>query len=99
MYSTTKEKIESSEEEKFKIIENLATKLSNPPSDFPKILDIITIDGLRVVFENGWGLIRASNTTPILVTRFEATTKELAIFYKQKMLDLLDENDYFAKST
>lgn len=89
MYSTPEEKIESSEEEKFKIIENLATKLSNPPSDFPKILDIITIDGLRVVFENGWGLIRASNTTPILVTRFEATTKELAIFYKQKMLDLL----------
>ena len=91
MYSTPEEKVESSEEEKFKIIENLAKKLSNPPSDFPKILDIITIDGLRVVFENGWGLIRASNTTPILVTRFEATTKELATFYKQKMLDLLKD--------
>lgn len=33
---------------------------------------IITIDGLRVEFENGWGLLRASNTTPCLVARFEA---------------------------
>ena len=31
----------------------------------------ITIDGLRVNFKNGWGLIRASNTTPKLVLRFE----------------------------
>lgn len=91
MYSTPEEKVKSSEEEKFKAIENLAQKLQNPPSDFPKIIDIITIDGLRVVFENGWGLIRASNTTPILVTRFEAKTKELADLYKQKMLDLLKD--------
>lgn len=91
MYSTPEEKVESSEEEKFKAIENLAKKLQNPPSDFPKIIDIITIDGLRVVFENGWGLVRASNTTPILVTRFEAKTKELADLYKQKMLDLLED--------
>lgn len=89
MYSTPEEKINSSEEEKFKAIENLATKLKNPPQDFPKILDIITIDGLRVIFEDGWGLIRASNTTPVLVTRFEAKTQDLANLYKQKMLDLL----------
>lgn len=89
MYSTPEEKINSSEEEKFKAIENLATKLKNPPKDFPKILDIITIDGLRVIFEDGWGLIRASNTTPVLVTRFEAKTQDLANLYKQKMLDLL----------
>ena len=31
----------------------------------------ITIDGLRINFKNGWGLIRASNTTPKLVLRFE----------------------------
>ncbi len=91
MYSTPEEKVKSSEEEKFKSIEKLSKKLQNPPSDFPKIIDVITIDGLRVVFENGWGLIRASNTTPILVTRFEAKTKELADLYKQKMLDLLKD--------
>lgn len=91
MFSTSEEKIESSEDKKFEIIKNLAKTLQNPPKDFPKILDIIEIDGIRVVFENGWGLIRASNTTPILVTRFEATSKEIALSYKQKMLSLLKD--------
>jgi phosphomannomutase / phosphoglucomutase len=34
--------------------------------------ELITVDGLRVEFKDGWGLIRASNTTPCLVLRFEA---------------------------
>jgi phosphomannomutase/phosphoglucomutase len=38
------------------------------------IRDVITIDGIRVVFEDGWGLIRASNTQPALVLRFEASS-------------------------
>lgn len=42
----------------------------------PKIRDIITVDGLRVVFEDGWGLVRASNTQPVLVLRFEANSLE-----------------------
>jgi len=36
---------------------------------------IIDIDGVRVVFPDGWGLIRASNTQPALVLRFEATSE------------------------
>ena len=38
--------------------------------------DLVTIDGVRAVFEHGWGLIRASNTQPALVLRFEATSSE-----------------------
>jgi phosphomannomutase / phosphoglucomutase len=38
--------------------------------------DIVDVDGVRVKFEDGWGLIRASNTQPALVTRFEASTRE-----------------------
>lgn len=38
--------------------------------------DVITIDGVRAVFEGGWGLIRASNTQPALVLRFEAVSAE-----------------------
>ena len=103
MFSTNEEKINSSEDKKFEIIKKLAKKLnaihqnqqdSNAKdlhSDFPKIIDIIDIDGIRVIFENGWGLIRASNTTPVLVTRFETTTRECAEIYKKAMLDLLDE--------
>ncbi|MBM4127681.1 MAG: phosphomannomutase, partial [Nitrospira sp.] len=36
--------------------------------------DVITIDGVRAVFDEGWGLIRASNTQPALVLRFEAAS-------------------------
>jgi len=70
-------------------IDELKQKLSNPLADFPTIKDIITVDGVRVVFENGWGLIRASNTTPKLVTRFEATSEELAMMYQRKLLELI----------
>ncbi|MCS5568298.1 MAG: phosphomannomutase/phosphoglucomutase, partial [Pseudomonadales bacterium] len=38
--------------------------------------EIATIDGIRVDYEDGWGLIRASNTSPVLTLRFEAQSKE-----------------------
>jgi phosphomannomutase / phosphoglucomutase len=40
------------------------------------IRDVVTIDGIRVMFEDGWGLIRASNTQPALVLRFEASSPQ-----------------------
>ena len=40
------------------------------------IRELITIDGIRVRFDNGWGLIRASNTQPALVLRFEAWSSD-----------------------
>ena len=36
--------------------------------------DIVDVDGVRVRFPHGWGLVRASNTQPVLVMRFEAET-------------------------
>jgi len=38
--------------------------------------DMIDVDGARIVFPDGWGLIRASNTQPVLVLRFEAESPE-----------------------
>lgn len=90
-YSTPEEKIATTEEDKFFIIEKLHKLLQNPPSDFPKILDIISIDGIRVIFEDGWGLVRASNTTPVLVTRFEAKNEENAQKYKKSLIDLIEK--------
>ena len=72
-------------------IEDLKKALENPPLDFPKIKDIITVDGIRVIFEKGWGLVRASNTTPKLVTRFEADTKENAKIYENVLIKLFEE--------
>ena len=53
------------EEEKFAIVERAAAHFS---SRYP----VNTIDGVRITFPDGWGLLRASNTQPILVLRFEA---------------------------
>jgi phosphomannomutase / phosphoglucomutase len=88
-YSTEEIKVKTTEEEKFLLVDKLKEMLKNPPSDFPKIIDIIDVDGVRVIFENGWGLVRASNTTPVLVTRFESTDEKLAIMYEKKLNNLI----------
>ena len=43
---------------------------------FARDHEVITIDGARILFEHGWGLVRASNTQAILVLRFEADSEE-----------------------
>ena len=89
LYSTDEINIDTTEDKKFQIIDDLKLKLQNPPEGFPTIKEIIDVDGVRVVFEDGWGLVRASNTTPKLVTRFEAKSKEIALKYQEELLRLL----------
>jgi phosphomannomutase/phosphoglucomutase len=68
-YSTPEIRIDTTDEAKFKIVEDLK-------SYFKKSYRVIDIDGVRVDFDDGWGLIRPSNTQPVLVLRFEARTEE-----------------------
>ena len=89
VFSTEELKVETTEEEKFLIIEKVKELLKNPQADFPKILNILDVDGVRINFEKGWGLVRASNTTPVLVTRFESTDKALAKEYEIAVNDLI----------
>ena len=88
-FSTEEIKVETTETEKFKLVDALKRLLQNPPADFPAIRDIIDIDGVRVIFDKGWGLVRASNTTPVLVTRFESTDKDEALRYETALNDLI----------
>ena len=53
-----------------------------------KIKEIITIDGLRIIFEDGFALIRQSNTEPVFTLRFEAKTQEKCEHYKNTLVDL-----------
>ena len=68
--STPELNVEVSDETKFPLMEKLGRE-----GDFGDG-NISTIDGIRVEFTDGWGLCRASNTTPVLVLRFEAETEE-----------------------
>jgi phosphomannomutase/phosphoglucomutase len=81
--STPELAIEVTEANKFKIIEDLVNK-----SKFAEAIEKITIDGLRVEFANGWGLVRASNTTPKLILRFEAQSLQ----YLQKIQEEFKHN-------
>ena len=62
-------RVECRDEIKFKVVEKVKDELKK---DHP----IIDVDGVRVKFEDGWGLVRASNTQPVLVLRFEALTEK-----------------------
>jgi len=82
--STPEIRTEVGEEAKWKIVE--AAK-----EEFRKKYETIEIDGARILFGDGWGLIRASNTQPIVVTRFEAKTKERLEEIKNIVTDFINE--------
>ena len=68
-FSTSEIKVEVPEEHKFLLMDRLLELASFPAAK------LITLDGLRVEYTDGWGLIRASNTSPALLLRFEADTR------------------------
>ncbi|MCS6927661.1 MAG: phosphomannomutase, partial [Candidatus Binatia bacterium] len=74
-YATPEIRVECPDEQKFRI----AAKVRDY---FRSRYEIIDIDGVRVHFPHGWGLVRASNTQPILVLRFEASTQEKLAEYR-----------------
>jgi len=58
-------RLDCPDEKKFDIVRALT-------KDFQRTHEVINVDGARIIFEHGWGLVRASNTQPVLVLRFEA---------------------------
>ncbi len=52
---------------------------------------VVDVDGVRVPFEHGWGLVRASNTQPVLVMRFEATEKDLLEKYQREVEQAVEQ--------
>ena len=63
----------------------------NPNFFETTIKDIITIDGMRIVFDKGFALIRQSNTEPVFTLRFEADSKEKTQKYEDLMVNKLLE--------
>jgi phosphomannomutase/phosphoglucomutase len=86
MYATEEIRIETSDAKKFKIVEH-ATKFFQDQG-----FDVKTIDGARIEFADGWGLLRVSNTSPMLVMRAEASSptrlKEIKALIEKKVGEL-----------
>lgn len=68
-FATRETRIESTDRRKFEVVGKVK-------SHFSRKHKIVKIDGVRVEYQDGWGLVRASNTEPIIVARFEAKTKK-----------------------
>ena len=91
VYTSSNIELEIEEKNKFLIIKKIEEKLSLIQRGFPLIKDILKIDGLRINFEYGWALVRASNTNALIMTKYEATTYATAMSYKNAVDNLINE--------
>jgi phosphomannomutase/phosphoglucomutase len=80
--STPELRLDCTDERKFAIVEEVR-------KHFAARYDVIDIDGVRVQFGDGWALVRASNTQPALVVRFEAVSKERLQAIAREVYDVL----------
>lgn len=80
VYSTPEIRVECPDEDKFSIVDELRDY-------FKDRYNVIDIDGVRIIFEDGWALVRASNTQPVLVLRFEAKSEARLRELKDMVLD------------
>jgi phosphomannomutase/phosphoglucomutase len=82
--NTPEIRLDCPDDRKFQVVADLA-------SEFKEEYQVIDVDGARVVFNGGWGLIRASNTQPVLVLRFEAadqkTLQEIRKIFMEKLAE------------
>lgn len=78
MYATPELRVACPDARKFAVTERVA-------KHFTGLYPVIDIDGVRIEFDRGWGLVRASNTQPVLVMRFEAESPALRDAYRAEV--------------
>lgn len=84
-YSTPEIKIKTTNEKKFEIVANVLSYVKE------KNYTYNDIDGVRVNFDKGWGLVRASNTGPNLTLRFEAETEDYLESLKNEFMEVINK--------
>ncbi len=83
-FSTPEIRVDCSDDIKFQVVEKVKNRFA---ADY----EVIDIDGVRVQFDDGWGLVRASNTQPVLVLRFESKTEEGLTAIQSRVESVLKE--------
>lgn len=83
MVSTPEIRVDCPDETKFQVVERVAAHFKNTRQ-------VISVDGVRVLFDHGWGLLRASNTQPVLVMRFEANSETRLDEYRREVEGALE---------
>ncbi len=77
-YATPELRVDCPDEQKFEVVRQAA-------AHFAATYPVFTLDGVRITFPEGWGLLRASNTQPVLVMRFEATSPQALDAYRAEV--------------
>lgn len=100
LVSTDELKIATTDEKKFEIIAEFKRQILQNRAIFAQasegglvgeILEVIDIDGVRLRFKEGWALLRASNTSPVLVTRFEGKHAEFVAALQERVMSLVKQ--------
>jgi phosphomannomutase / phosphoglucomutase len=81
--STPELRVDCPDDKKFLVVEKVAEMVRRQHQ-------VIDVDGVRVPFPQGWGLVRASNTQPVLVMRFEAATEKLLKEYRTEIEEIVE---------
>ena len=88
-YSTEKKYIDSTHEVKYEVVEKIKKYCLD------KEYEVIDIDGIRAIFQDGWAGIRVSNTAPSITVRFEATSEERLNEIQKEFMDLINKYNVF----
>ena len=92
VYTSDEVRFPCPNELKKSVLEAIKAEVHNNPDMFDtQIKDIITLDGMRIVFDGGFAMIRQSNTEPVFTLRFEAKSESECNRYKQTMVNFLDD--------
>jgi phosphomannomutase/phosphoglucomutase len=84
-FATPELRVDCADERKFDVVQRAAEHFA---AKYP----VATLDGVRITFAKGWGLVRASNTQPVLVLRFEAESEAALAAYRGEVEDWLARN-------
>ena len=100
MFSTPELRVDCPDAIKFQVVEQIKkkwTELNRPVEKFK----MVEIDGVRAEWKDGWGLVRASNTQPVLVTRFEAASdqraKEIQTWMEKEIYDAIQKDGFYVR--
>lgn len=92
VYTSSEVRYPCPNELKKSTLEYVKEQVKNNPDMFgSKIEDIVTLDGMRIVFKGGFALIRQSNTEPVFTLRFEANNEDECNRFKDAMINCLDK--------
>ncbi|MBK8303703.1 MAG: phosphomannomutase/phosphoglucomutase [Pyrinomonadaceae bacterium] len=83
-FSTPELRINCPDEIKFDVVQKIADHFAHDHK-------VITIDGVRIIFDHGWGIVRASNTQALLVMRFEADSKAELVNIQNRVETMVNE--------